>query len=155
MPERPLPVTVSGLVNSILERLRAVERMVFRSVDRDEFDEFNTAAYSWQSAKTLVPGYGHRLHADRNGIVRFIRAERSYEDGVTAAVMDVELNEISLFPAGSYPSVQPGERVGSERHPDPSQPHQFAKGDGFRVKVLNTGGGTGPLRLTIHYTPIR
>lgn len=148
-PERPHEPTVSALLNDLLRRMRATERHRHPLQDF-EFDENSPflRAYSWQSAFNLTTGFGHKLFADRAGTIQFIRAERSSGDGVSTATFDVLLNGTSLFVTNSGPTVLASTALGEEAFPDTKG---FDKGDNFQVEILTTGGGTGPLRVTIHF----
>src|SRR5688572_26160972 len=145
MPERSLPPSLERLFQQIFGRLDNVERRRFKLPD-ELAKQFATRSYSWQSAFSLSVGTGHKLHADRDGSIRYIRAERSAADGTTTASFDVRRNGVSIVPVA--PTVDAGEAVG----PDvPASPTGFKKGDSFEIEILATGGGTGPLRVTICY----
>lgn len=105
--------------------------------------------YSWQSAPTLAVGVGKRFAADQDGTISFCRAERSAADGSGTATLDVLLNGVSIFPAAAKPTVAAATFLGPERIPDIVT---FVKGDYFQIEIEATGGGTGPLRLTIHFS---
>lgn len=107
------------------------------------------AAYTWQSVPTLATGLGQKFAADRDGTIDFVRAERSAEDGSGTATLDLLLNGASVFPTSSKPTVAAAAFLGPERTPDTVA---FVKGDVFQVEVEATGGGTGPLRLTVHFS---
>lgn len=140
---------VAPIITKLEDRMRKMER---HDHGLEEvlaiLDKLAVRAYSWQSSFTLVVGVGHSLAADRHGTIRFIRAERSAGDGSTDATFDVFLNGESLFDNGPNPIVPAGEVVGPERIPDQLA---FRKEDIFLCEILDTGGGTGPLRVTIHF----
>lgn len=115
-------------------------------VTQGDIDKF--PAYSWQSAFSLVPGPGHKLHADRNGTIIFCRAERSAGDGSSTAVFNVYKNGNPIFTTRPKPIVPAGEPLGPERTPNH---YNFNKDDAFHVDVEETGGGSGPLRVTIKF----
>lgn len=165
MPDRNHPDSIAGLFNELFEKVRVLERMVFFPDDPAEIvHQPIPSSYTWQSSVALETGYGHRLAADRNGEIIFIRAERSEGDGDSEAVFDVELDGNSLFYINPMPTVPAGEVVGPEVIPDFATPSasttasiawdhlvKFKRGQTFRINVLDTGGGTGPLRVTIFY----
>lgn len=149
MPQRPSERDLAYLLNNAFERIRTLERhnhpVQFPELPHDEGD---VTSYSWQSAQTLSTGLGHKLYADRHGSIKFIRAERSAADGTSTAEFDVLKNGTSLFQTNSPPTVPASEGLGDEKHPDHTN---FEKGDTFQIEIVNTGGGTGPLRVTIHF----
>lgn len=158
MPDRPQPKDVQWLLNDMLRRLRAVERLYFTYDPEDPPQHLGV--YSWQSAMNLVTGFGQKYHADRDGYIVWVRGERSSGDGTGTAQFDVLVNDVSLFQDGvtPFPTVGAGKKLGSEVHFPAigfdlaaSNRLAFSKGDAFQVNVLNTGGGTGPLRLTISF----
>lgn len=149
MPDRPVRQTVEGILSDHATRLRAVERLASQLQPfLGEVDVDSLIAYSWQSALNLTAGLGHRLYADRAGIIQFIRAERSAADGTSTATFDVLHNGTTLFGNNAKPEVAAGQGLGPERQPDTVV---FQKGDWFQVEIEDTGGGTGPLRVTIHF----
>jgi hypothetical protein len=152
VPERQSPPSLPGTLNRILERLRNVERISFKQAEQKDFSAFRS--YSWQSTFSLVTGFGHRLFAERNGVVQFIRAERSSGDGTTTATFKVYLAGEDMFVVNPGPTVDAGERLGPECRPDPTfqaDNAAFRRGDDFQVEITDTGGGTGPLRVTIYF----
>lgn len=136
------------MMNDVMERLRAVERLASIPVEIPELDVDTLPSYTWQSARALVPSTGHRLYADRPGSIVYCRAERSAGDGTSTATLDVLKNGSSIFTANAKPSVDAGEFLGPERAPDTTT---FVKGDYFEIEIEATGGGTGPLRVTIRF----
>lgn len=145
MPERELPRDIPGIFKDIFRRLNNVERRRF-PISKETLISFATRSYSWQSPFTLAEGTGHKFHADRDGSIKYIRAERSSGDGTSTATFDVRRNGVSLFSARTAPYVDAGDRLGPEAVPKPTN---FKKGDNFEVEITGTGGGTGPLRITI------
>lgn len=106
-------------------------------------------SYTWQSKQALAVETGSRFYTDRDGTIDYIRAERSSGDGASTATLDVLKNGTSIFPTATKPTVAAGSFLGPERVPDTVA---FVKGDYLQVEIEATGGGTGPLRLTIHFT---
>lgn len=151
MPDRSFEKTVSAILNSILERLRAVERIAFPSAEEVTVEEQVGAAgvYTWQSARALITGMGLRYYTERDGAIEFCRADRSSGDGASTATLDVLKNGASIYPTTAKPTVAAATFLGPEAIPDDVE---FAKGDYLQVEVEATGGGTGPLRVTFKLT---
>lgn len=105
-------------------------------------------AYTWQSPKVtpLPTGVFSRFYLEKDGTISFVRAERESGDGTGTATLDLLLNGVSIYPTATKPTVTAGAFLGAETTPDTTA---FAKGDYFEVEIEATGGGTGPLRLTI------
>lgn len=149
MPTRQgRPQNISEYLASLDERVRTLEK---HRHPKQEFPDpeagENPTAYSWQSPVALVPMTGHKLFADRSGTIDFVRAERSSGDGTTTATFDVLKNGVSIF-SSTFPSVAAGDMLGPEVL---ARRAAFVKGDYFEVEITDTGGGTGPLRVTIHF----
>lgn len=150
MPDREVQLGLSDLVANLGEDVRRLQRHEHPEAPGKIVEEGSSAAaYSWQSPRVLATGLGHRLYADRSGVIEYIRAERSSADGTSTATFDVLKNGTSLFVTGAKPSVGVGVGLGPERRP---RKVQFKKNDWFQVEIETTGGGTGPLRVTIHFT---
>lgn len=136
-------------INRLADRVYNLERRPFPHTPAVEvFDVEKLPAYSWQSPVTLTVMTGHRLYADRNGTIVFCRAERSSADGTSTATLDVLKNGSSIFTSATKPMVEAATGLGEERIPDEQH---FLKGDHFAVEIEATGGGTGPLRMTIKF----
>lgn len=150
MPSRAQPRTAEEQLAEIEARLRALElhTHIFPEAEEGEGGP-NFPAYSWQSSFAMTPGPGHKLFADRPGSIVFCRAERSAGDGTTDAEFDVFKNGSTIYTTNTPPSVPAGETLGAERSPNNKA---FKKGDAFHIEILDNGGGTGPLRVTIFFT---
>lgn len=146
-PERDFNKTIPKILNSILERLRIVERIHFNSVEEvvAAIQEVVGGMYTWQSARLLTTGAGLRFYVEWDGEIEFVRADRSSGDGTTTATLDVLKNGVSIFTTATKPTVLASAFLGDETEPDDAA---FEKGDYFQVEIEATGGGTGPLRLT-------
>lgn len=146
MPERPGPWNILRLLNEIFERLRAVEHLASSPQEATEvIGVEGRNAYTWQSAFTLTPTTGLKFFTESAGRILFIRADRSSGDGASTATIDVLKNGVSIYPSNAMPTVPAGEFLGPEATPDDVM---FIKEDYFECSILNTGGGTGPLRVT-------
>lgn len=150
MPMRQGKMTLEEFLAELDERVRQLETHTHPDEVGEgggETDKFR--GYSWQSGYYLGVGFGHKLHADRQGSIIFVRAERSTGDGTSEAEFDVLLNGSSIFTTHAKPTVPAGEVLGPKRTPNFKE---FNVGDSFQIQVLDTGGGTGPLRVTIHFS---
>lgn len=150
MPERPGGKTGPNLLNQILERLRAVERIAFPPVEEVTLESVaDSGVYTWQSARSLTVSTGLRFYVERDGVINWCRADRSSGDGTATATLDVLKNGTSIYPASAKPTVAAATFLGLAAIPDDTE---FEVGDYFQIEIEATGGGTGPLRLTFNIT---
>lgn len=152
MPERSGFIDLRKVLQSFERRIEEVSRLFFQQVDQMA-EQRVLRVYSWQSWTLLRTGLGTIYPADCDGYIYTVRADRSSADGTSTAVIDVLHNGVSMFDGVNYPNVPAGERIGLEistRRAEKNR-YRFKKGDAFQMNVLNTGGGTGPLRVTIMF----
>lgn len=150
--------SLQDILNDALARLRAVERLHFEAVELVE--SYRERCLSWQSTFALQTGLGHKFYSPDKGKIVFVRAERSAADGTSTAILDLTINGTSVFSDGVLPTVPAGEGLGPTVTPylgagpgtgPASRTRSFKRDDAFQVNVVDTGGGSGPLRLTIHF----
>lgn len=151
MPERAGVFDPREFFRDLDRRIEDAARIYFR-FESEEVQQRVYRVWPWQSADPAVTGQGHAYFADTDGYIHTVQAFNPLGDGVTDAEFDVFHNGVSIFTGSlNRPTVPAGEQVGMPVAPKAPElgRFRFKQGDEFIVEILDTGGASSLLRVTI------